>query len=266
MTVAANSAPPLASVVMTLTTFTAGQSGSLPSMRAVILAGGQGSRLRPYTLVLPKPLVPVGERPILELILRQLRAGGFRHVDISVGHLGSLIQTYFGQDSNVPDGLTLEYHWEDEPLGTAGALRNIDGLSEPFLAMNGDILTDLPYAELMEQHIAGDAALTIATYRRDHQVSLGVIEHEDGAVRDYIEKPTMQYDVSMGVYAYHPRVLAHIPPGRFDFPDVVKALLAAGEIVRTYEFDGMWFDIGTPGDHERAVAVLQRDPDVFLRA
>jgi NDP-mannose synthase len=235
-------------------------------MRAVILAGGKGSRLRPYTLVLPKPLVPVGERPILELILRQLRAGGFEHVDISVGHLGSLIQTYFQQDANVPDGLTLEYHWEDEPLGTAGALRNIGGFSEPFLAMNGDILTDLAYAELLARHKAWDAALTIATYRRDHQVSLGVIDHEAGVVRDYIEKPTMHYEVSMGVYAYDPRVLDYIPPTRFDFPDVVKALLAAGETVRTYPFDGTWFDIGTPGDHERAVAFLESEPGRFLPA
>ncbi len=233
-------------------------------MRAVILAGGKGSRLSPYTSVLPKPLVPMGERPILELILLQLERDGFRHVNISVGHLGSLIQTYFAQDSKL-EQLTIDYWWEDEPLGTAGALRNITGLTEPFLAMNGDILTDLPYCDLMNRHAETGAALTIATHRRDHQISLGVVEHEDGVVRDYIEKPTMHYEVSMGVYAYDPRVLEHIPGGRFDFPDVVKALLRAGETVCTFPFDGMWFDIGTPGDHERALGALEDDPDAFLR-
>ena len=234
-------------------------------MRAVILAGGKGSRLRPYTLVLPKPLVPVGERPILELILLQLRQEGFRHVDISVGHLGSLIQTYFAQESKRPRGLEIDYHWESEPLGTAGALCNIGGLTEPFLAMNGDILTDLPYADLMARHVEGHAALTIATCRRDYEVSLGVIEHDGGVVRDYIEKPTMQYEVSMGVYAYHPRALQHIPSGRFDFPDVVRALLAAGETVETFAHDGMWFDVGTPGDHEHALAALDSDPAAFAK-
>ncbi len=235
-------------------------------MRAVILAGGKGSRLRPYTLVLPKPLVPVGERPILELILRQLASEGFRHVDLCVGHLGSLIQTYFAEKANVPDELTLAYHWEDEPLGTAGALHQIDDLDEPFLTMNGDVLTDLSYSELMRDHVRTEAALTIATYQRDHQVSLGVIEHQNGQVSDYIEKPTMQYEVSMGVYVYSPRVLDYIPPGRFDFPDVVKALLAAGEEVRTHEFQGTWFDIGTPGEHDRAVASIGDAPERFLRS
>jgi NDP-sugar pyrophosphorylase family protein len=233
-------------------------------MRAVVLAGGKGSRLRPYTLVLPKPLVPVGDRPILELILRQLASEGFRQVDLCVGHLGSLIQTYFAEKANVPDGLTLAYHWEDEPLGTAGALHQIDDLDEPFLAMNGDVLTDLSYGGLMRDHLDSEAALTIATYQRDHQVSLGVIEHEGGLVTDYIEKPTMHYEVSMGVYVYSPRVLEHIPRARFDFPDVVKALLAAGDQVRTHPFDGTWFDIGTPGDHERAVATIGDAPERFL--
>jgi NDP-mannose synthase len=233
-------------------------------MRAVILAGGKGSRMRPYTLVLPKPLVPVGDRPILELILRQLASEGFRRVDLCVGHLGSLIQTYFAEKANVPEGLSLAYHWEDEPLGTAGALRQIDDLAEPFLAMNGDILTDLSYGELMRAHMASDAALTIASYQRDHQVSLGVIEHDGGVVTDYIEKPTMRYEVSMGIYAYSPRVLEHIPAGHFDFPDVVKALLAGGEPVRTLPFDGTWFDIGTPGDHDRAVATIADAPERFL--
>jgi NDP-sugar pyrophosphorylase family protein len=234
-------------------------------MRAVILAGGRGSRLRPYTLVLPKPLVPIGDRPILQLILAQLARDGYRRVDLCVGHLGSLIQTYFADPHNLPHGIELGYHWEDEPLGTAGALRNIEGLSEPFLAMNGDILTDLDFGDLMAAHVAGDAALTIATYHKTHQVSLGVIEHSDGVVSDYVEKPSMEYEVSMGIYAYSPRVLEHIPEGYFDFPHLVKALLDAGERVSTYPFAGTWFDIGTPADYDGAVATLEADDSMLLR-
>ena len=233
-------------------------------MRAVILAGGVGSRLRPYTLVLPKPLVPVGDRPILQLILAQLARDGCRRVDLCVGHLGSLIQTYFSDPHNLPDGMILEYHWEDEPLGTAGALRNLD-LDEPFLAMNGDILTDLDFGELMRAHEASGAALTIATHYKTHQVSLGVIEHEEGVVSGYVEKPTMEYEVSMGVYAYSPRVLAHIPKGYFDFPALVHALLAAGEHVATFRFDGVWFDIGTPTDYDGAFAHMEEDGSTLLR-
>ena len=234
-------------------------------MRAVILAGGTGSRLRPYTLVLPKPLVPVGDRPILQLILAQLARDGCWRVDLCVGHLGSLIQTYFSDPHNLPEGMELGYHWEDEPLGTAGALRNIEGLEEPFLAMNGDILTDLDFGDLMAAHRSNDAALTIATYNKTHQVSLGVIEHSDGVVSNYVEKPSMEYEVSMGIYAYSPRALEHIPEGYFDFPTLVKALLAAGEKISTYPFEGTWFDIGTPADYDGAVARFDEDGSTLLR-
>jgi NDP-sugar pyrophosphorylase family protein len=234
-------------------------------MRAVILAGGRGSRLRPFTLVLPKPLVPVGDRPILQLILDQLARDGYLAVDLCVGHLGRLIETYFADAHNVPDGMRLSYRWEDEPLGTAGALRQIPDLDEPFLVMNGDILTDLDFGDLMAFHRAGDAALSIATYRKNHEVSLGVIEHTGGVVRDYVEKPTMEYEVSMGIYAYSPRALEHIPAGHFDFPELVKALLAAGEKVVTYPFEGTWYDIGTPTDYDTAVARLEQDGAAFLR-
>jgi NDP-mannose synthase len=234
-------------------------------MRAVILAGGVGSRLRPYTLVLPKPLVPVGDRPILHLILSQLARDGCRRVDLCVGHLGSLIQTYFSDPHNLPERMELAYHWEDEPLGTAGALRNLKGLDEPFLVMNGDILTDLDFADLMRAHRAGGAALTIATHHKTHQVSLGVIEHSDGVVSGYVEKPTMEYEVSMGIYAYSPRALPYIPSGYFDFPALVHALLAAGEQVATYSFDGVWYDIGTPADYDGAVAHMTSDGSTLLR-
>jgi NDP-sugar pyrophosphorylase family protein len=231
--------------------------------RAVILAGGKGTRLRPYTAVLPKPLVPVAERPILELLIRQLARHGFHHIDLSVGHLGGLIKAYFDH-VELPKGVELHYWWEDEPLGTAGALRQIEGLGdEPFLAMNGDVLTTLDFAQLMRFHLGQDAPLTVATHRQSVDVPLGVIESDDGFVRSYVEKPSMRFDVSMGVYAYDPEVLEFIPEAHFDFPDVVKALIEAERKVAVYTGPGLWFDIGTPGEHERAVAEIEAHPELF---
>jgi NDP-sugar pyrophosphorylase family protein len=232
------------------------------AMRAVILAGGKGTRLRPYTTVLPKPLVPIADRPILELVIRQLARSGFDRIDLSVGHLGGLIKAYLDH-VELPEGLELGYWWEDEPLGTAGALRQIEGLDEPFLAMNGDVLTTLDYAQLMRFHDGHDGALTIATHRQNVDIDLGVIESDDGFVTKYVEKPTMRFDVSMGVYVYDPSVLELIPERRFDFPDVVEAMIDAGRKVAVYTGPGVWFDIGTVGEHERATAELEAHPELF---
>lgn len=231
-------------------------------MRAVILAGGKGTRLRPYTTVLPKPLMPVAERPILELVLRQLARHGFTQVDLLVGHLGGLIKAYVDH-VELPEGLELRFWWEDAPLGTAGALTRIDDLTEPFLAMNGDVLTTLDYAQLMRFHQAHNAELTIATHRQNVDIDLGVIESEDGYVTEYVEKPTMRFDVSMGVYVYDPSVLELIPERRFDFPDVVNEMLKAGRRVAVYTGPGIWFDIGTIGEHERAAAEIEAHPELF---
>jgi NDP-sugar pyrophosphorylase family protein len=234
-------------------------------MRAVILAGGEGMRLRPFTTVLPKPLMPLGDRPILELIVGQLARAGFESVDMCVGHLGGLIRAYFEESRATPEGLELRYHWEDEPLGTAGALHLVDRPSEPFLVMNGDILTTLDYAQFMRFHEAQGAALTIATHKKEVPLALGVIEEDAGLVTGYIEKPTLNYEVSMGIYAYSPATLEHVPPRRFDFPDLVLALLAAEQRVATYHFDGTWFDVGTTVEHERAVVAYESDPGRFER-
>jgi NDP-sugar pyrophosphorylase family protein len=231
-------------------------------MRAVILAGGKGTRLRPYTTVLPKPLVPVGDRPILEVVIRQLARHGFTRIDLSVGHLGSLIEAYL-ESIELPGGLELRYWWEDAPLGTAGALTRIDGLDEAFLAMNGDVLTTLDYGQLMRFHRGHEGALTIATHRQNVDVDLGVIESDDGFVTKYVEKPTMRFAVSMGVYVYEPEVLEMIPSRRFDFPDVVNAMLEADQKVAVYNADGLWFDIGTVGEHERATAEIEANPGLF---
>jgi NDP-sugar pyrophosphorylase family protein len=233
-------------------------------MRAVILAGGLGTRLRPYTTVIPKPLVPVGDRPILEHILRRLAACGVTKVDLCVSHLGELIQVYFSQSHAVPDGMELAWHWEDEPLGTAGALRVVPDLDGTFIAMNGDVLTTVDYRALVERHQASGAALTIALHRHQVRIDLGVIESQDGIVTGYNEKPTLNYDVSMGIYVYEGRALRHLPEsGPCQFPELVLRLLEAGEQVAVYESDSEWYDIGTLGEYERAIRDVEERPELF---
>jgi NDP-sugar pyrophosphorylase family protein len=232
-------------------------------MRAVILAGGLGTRLRPYTTVIPKPLVPLGDRPILEHIILRLAKHGVRRVDLCVSHLGELIQAYFSQVA-LPDGVELHWHWEDEPLGTAGALNAVQDLGGTFLVMNGDILTTLDYGAMVEHHHEAGAALTIAMHAKPVNIDLGVIESDDGWVTGYIEKPTLHYDVSMGIYCYDERALAHLPGGPFQFPELVLALLAAGERVAAYRTDAAWYDIGTLTEYERAQADLEAMADLRI--
>jgi NDP-sugar pyrophosphorylase family protein len=231
---------------------------------AVILAGGRGSRLAPYTTVIPKPLLPVGERPILEIVLQQLMTAGVGDVVIAVGHLAHLVQAVLGDGG--AHGLRIRYHVEQEPLGTAGPLVRLDGLTDTFLMMNGDVLTDLDYRRLARAHRDADNVLTIATHRRTVQTDYGIL-HTDGAVgttqlvRGYDEKPTHSYLVSMGVYVLEPSAVAHVPPDRpYDFPELVQALLAAGERVGSFEHDGYWLDIGRHDDYEQAT----RDADTVL--
>jgi NDP-sugar pyrophosphorylase family protein len=233
-------------------------------MRAVILAGGLGTRLRPYTTIIPKPLVPVGDRPILEHILRQLADADVTHVDLCVSHLGELIQVYFSQARAVPEGMELAWHWEDEPLGTAGAVRVVPDLDGTFIVMNGDVLTTLDYRALVECHTSSGAALTIATHGKRVDIDLGVIESQDGFVTDYREKPSLQYDVSMGIYVYEAAALEYLPrEGPCAFPDLVLRLIDAGQRVAVYGSDADWYDIGTFSEYERAVADLAERPDRF---
>lgn len=235
--------------------------------RAVILAGGLGTRLRPYTTVLPKPLMPVGDRPILDIVLRQLRRAGFERATIATGYLAELIEAFFGDGSR--HGLSIDYFREMEPLGTVGALSLIEGLEEDFLVMNGDVLTDLDYGALLTRHARSGDCATIASHRREVQISLGVMILEDEAdkrrVTDYIEKPTMSYEVSMGVYCFSPRVREHIPEGqRLDFPDLVLRLIAAGETVRAWHSEDHWLDIGRHDDYEQAQEDFERLRQRFL--
>jgi NDP-sugar pyrophosphorylase family protein len=232
-------------------------------MRAVILAGGLGMRLRPYTTILPKPLVPVGDRPILEHIIRRLAVCGVNSVDVCVGHLGELIRVYFSQQDKLPDELELRWHWEDEPLGTAGALGSVPGLDETFIAMNGDVLTTLDYRDLVDYHRAHDAVLTVATKSKRVEIDLGVVENHGGLITNYREKPALDYQVSMGIYVYEPRVLEYLPGGLCQFPDLVLRLLDAGERVAAFPSDAEWYDIGTMQEYERAMEALELRPSAF---
>lgn len=233
-------------------------------MKAVILAGGKGTRLAPYTTILPKPLMPMGDMPILEVVLRQLKSRGVDHVDIAVGHLAELIRALLGDGTKL--GLDICYSIEDTPLGTAGPLTLIGGLDDTFLVMNGDILTTLDYAELVRHHKSSGAAATIAMYTRQVKIDFGVLEtDEQGRLCDIIEKPVKEYRVSMGIYVFEPRVLAFLKHAeRKDFPDLVKDLLAAGEHVAVYPFSGYWLDIGRPDDFARAVEEFEARRDEFL--
>lgn len=224
-------------------------------MRAVILAGGRGTRLAPYTMVLPKPLMPVGDMPILELLLRQLRRTEINDVTLAVGHLAPLLMAYFGDGQRI--GIPITYSQEPESLGTAGPLALVSGLDQTFLVMNGDLLTDLDFKRMIAFHKSCSAVATIGTYERDISIDLGVIEiNGDHHVSRYVEKPTYPYRASMGVYVFEPEVLQFIPANqRFELPELVSALLEADQCVVAYSHSGYWLDIGRPDDYQQA----QRD-------
>lgn len=230
----------------------------MSSRKAVILAGGKGSRLGPYTTVLPKPLLPIGDRPILNVVIERLRSAGFAEITLAVDHLARLIRVVFGDGSE--QGVHIRYSEATSPLGTAGALRAIDDLDAPFIAMNGDVLTTLDFAALYQAHLDTGDALTIASHRRVVEVDYGVLSIEaDGTasttpIVDYDEKPKIHYTVSMGVYAVSPEALRHVPPDQpFDMPDLIQRLIDAGERVGSYLYDGLWFDIGRSDDYEQAL-------------
>jgi NDP-sugar pyrophosphorylase family protein len=232
-------------------------------MRAVIMAGGRGSRLAPLTTVLPKPLMPLTDRPIIDVIIRQLVRAEVEHVTISVGHLGGLIEAWVRHDSDYD--VPIEFLYEDEPLGTAGALRNLEQIDGTFLAMNGDILTTLPFAELAADHERSGAAATVAVKDRQVGVEYGVVHtDDDGQIVRLEEKPTLNYTVSMGIYAFDPRIVELIQPGeRVDFPDLLLRAIGAGDTVRTYPFADYWRDIGNRDDYEAAIAEFGSAPERF---
>jgi NDP-mannose synthase len=259
-------------------------------MKAIVLAGGKGTRLAPYTKILPKPLMPIDDMPILEVLLRQMKAAGVEDVILTVGHLSELLRAFFKDGSQW--GLHIEYSYEEQPLGTAGPIAGVDGLTDSFLVTNGDVLTTLDLAELVGFHKDQHAMATIASHQRQIHINLGVIQRSEScwssgdvtrletctyreqcrlwqggcAVVGYNEKPTIDYVVSMGVYVFEPKVLQYIPRNQYlDFPDLVLKLVAAGEKVVSFPFNGYWKDLGRPDDYEQAAEDFSRMRVQFLR-
>lgn len=233
-------------------------------MKVIILAGGKGRRLYPYTVVLPKPLMPVGDFPILEVVLRQLKKCGLADVTLAVGHLGNLIQAFFGDGSKW--GVKIDYNFEEEPLGTVGPLTCLNDLDETFMVMNGDLLTTLNYLYLIEYHKKQGAIATVAAQERWVDIDFGVIQRdkEDSMAR-YIEKPRLSYLVSMGIYLFEPEILKVIPKReKFDFPDLMHLLLQEKKKVAIYKSDEFWLDIGRPDDYQKAVEEFEKNRKRFL--
>lgn len=233
-------------------------------MDAIILAGGKGTRLAPYTTIFPKPLMPIGDVPILDVVLRQLKSHGFTKVTMAVGYLAELLEAYFGDGSKY--GIHILYSRESKPLGTAGPLSLIENLTSPFLVMNGDILTTLNYSALINYHKEKAAIATIAIHQRTVNVDFGVIElNTDNEIINYIEKPNLEYTVSTGIYIFETDVLNYIRPNeKLDFPDLVKKLLENNERIIGYPSSDYWLDIGRHDDYERAIDEFKENKEKFL--
>jgi NDP-sugar pyrophosphorylase family protein len=222
------------------------------SKRAIILAGGKGTRLRPYTVVLPKPLMPIGEFPILEVIIKQLVAAKFTHITLAVNHQAEIIKAFFMDGSKW--GIRVDYSLEDKPLGTMGPLKLIKDLPDNFLVMNGDILTDLDYADFHDAHARQDEVFTISSYVREQLIDYGVLETAEGRLLGLREKPRMNYEVSMGVYMMSRQALDFIPAdSAYGFDNLMHDLVAARKNVAVRKFAGYWLDIGRPDDYAQAI-------------
>jgi NDP-mannose synthase len=220
----------------------------------VILAGGRGTRMSPYTSVIPKPLLPVGQTPILELVLRHLAEHGITRATLALGYMSRYFRSFLRNNDEIAGLVEIDCVEESRPMGTAGAIKSIAGLDETFLVMNGDILTDLDVNALYEWHRQQGAVLTIATHNQPVRLDFGIVKTgADGSVVDYIEKPTLYHQVSMGIYLYEPCVLNWIGVDeRLDFPDLVLRLVRDGRKVSTFATDSLWMDLGRHEDFQRA--------------
>ncbi|NLC73387.1 MAG: NTP transferase domain-containing protein [Ruminococcaceae bacterium] len=231
---------------------------------AVILAGGLGTRLRPYTLVIPKPLVPIGDYPIMEILVRSLVKHGFTRIIMAVNHQADIIKAYFGDGSKW--GVSIEYSLESKPLGTMGPLKEIKDLPDDFLVMNGDVLTDLDFSAFLKKHTKNNEYFTISGYKRSNTVDYGVLHvGMDSELTGFEEKPQIDYSVSMGVYAVSKRILEHIPKNTYyGFDSLMFDLLNAKKRVCVETHDGYWLDIGRPSDYERAIEDFNKNREIFF--
>ena len=238
----------------------------MTAMDAVVLAGGRGTRLAPLTVTVPKPLLPLGERPIIDILITQLAAAGVARVIVCLGYLAPLMQAFLGDGSRW--GVAIETRIEAEPLGTAGALRTLAGLTDDFFVVNGDTLTDLDFQALAQAHRAAEAWATLFTPWVDEKVDYGVVTMDAaGALTEYQEKPRRGYHVSSGVYALSRQIVPLIPPaGPYDMPDLIRAAMAGGRRVLAHRTGAYWKDIGRLDHYEAATRDFEADPGRFLPA
>jgi len=221
------------------------------SKRAIILAGGKGTRLRPYTLSLPKPLVPVADKPIIQIIIEQLIKNGFDHITLTINHMAEVIKAFCGDGSRW--GAHIDYSLEDKPLGTMAPLKIIKDLPDNFLVMNGDVLTDLNFKELYDAHLLGDNIFTISSFQRENINDYGVLDVKNGTLINFREKPLTIFEVSMGVYILNKKVLDYIPANSFyGFDQLMLSFLKKDEKVKVIKHVGYWLDIGRPDDYQQA--------------
>lgn len=235
------------------------------SKRAVVLAGGRGTRLRPYTAVLPKPLMPIGDYPILEVILRQLAYFGFDHVTLAVNHQADIIRAFCGDGTKW--NIKIDYSLEDQPLSTVGPLKLIPDLPEDFILMNGDVLTDLDLAKIYKNHVDSQELFSIAASERKHMVDYGVLEvNAAGKLAGFQEKPVLNYLVSMGVYVLNRKVLDYVPAGtKYGFDNLMTDFLQRGLTVNITPWSGYWLDIGRVDDYMRAIEEFDEKKPLLLR-
>lgn len=222
-------------------------------MKAVILAGGKGTRLKPYTTIIPKPLVPIGDRAILEILIGRLKKYGITDLTLCVNHLAELIMAYFGDGSKW--GVKIEYSFEDKPLSTVAPIKLIKNLPEIFFVMNGDLLTDFDFNKIYDFHLKSKELLTVATYKRRPKIDFGVIDVDENnnVALGFKEKPEYEVNVSMGVYVFNRKVLNFVPANKpFGFDDLMLSLLDNKQPIKVYPYDGYWLDIGRPEDYEKA--------------
>jgi NDP-sugar pyrophosphorylase family protein len=238
---------------------------SSPGRRAVILAGGRGTRLYPYTHVLPKPLMPIGDYPILEVVVRQLARSGFDHITLAVNHQAEIIRSYF--NSGRKWGITIDYSLEKAPLSTMGPLRLIPDLPANFLVMNGDVLTDLDYSEFFDQHVRAGHLFTISACERAQTSEYGVLHVSDTRqLVGFEEKPVVTREVSMGIYMLSKSVLDLIPSrGAYGFDRLMLDMIKAELAVHVRRYRGYWLDIGRPEDYHQAIEVFQNHSERFLK-
>jgi NDP-sugar pyrophosphorylase family protein len=237
----------------------------MSKIQAIILAGGVGSRLRPYTAVIPKPLMPIGDYPIAEVIIGQLKRAGLTHIAVSTGHLAGLIQAYFGNGNKW--GVRIEYISEDKPLGTAGAIRLVHNLETSVLVINGDVLTDLNFTKLMREHRKRKALATIAVKERTVKNDFGVImTNQEGDLVDYIEKPEYRSLVSIGIYVINDKCVKHIKPNEaLGMPELMMRLKRGQAKVYCHKTTAIWLDLGRPDDFRNAQAVFEENREKFLK-